>query len=146
ARLLVVAQAADAVVGAAELEGARDLKRLGLQQDTAADGRVQGRMLDQRRADGGGGDLAGGVDDAFEAGRMHRFPLTRGRRLCITLLMHANMILAIDQGTTSTRAIAFEVSQPQAGAPQAGRSPVGAKAGAPQVGRSPVGANKGGAF
>src|SRR5690606_33715859 len=79
-------------------------------------------------------------------GRMHRFPLTRGRRLCITLLMHANMILAIDQGTTSTRAIAFEVSQPQAGAPQAGRSPVGAKAGAPQVGRSPVGANKGGAF
>lgn len=33
--------------------------------------------------------------------------------------MQANMILAIDQGTTSTRAIAFEVT------PQAGRSPVG---------------------
>ncbi|HEY4585760.1 MAG TPA: FGGY family carbohydrate kinase, partial [Brevundimonas sp.] len=32
------------------------------------------------------------------------------------------MILAIDQGTTSTRAIAFEVSQPQAG-----RSPIGDK-------------------
>ena len=37
--------------------------------------------------------------------------------------MQANMILAIDQGTTSTRAIAFEVT------PQAGRSPVGHKNG-----------------
>ena len=67
-------------------------------------------MLDQRRADGGGGDLAGGVDDALETGRMHGFPLTSRRRLCITHIMQANMILAIDQGTTSTRAIAFEVS------------------------------------
>ena len=39
------------------------------------------------------------------------------------------MILAIDQGTTSTRAIAFEVSHPQADAPQAGRGPIGHKNG-----------------
>src|SRR5690606_37360330 len=47
------------------------------------------------------------------------FPLTRGGVLCITPIMHATMILAIDQGTTSTRAIAFEVT------PQAARSAVG---------------------
>src|SRR5690606_8531540 len=110
ARLLFVRQAADAVIGAAELEGARHLKRLGLHQHPPADGLVQGRMLEQRRANGGGGDLAGGVDDACEGGRRHGFPLTERRSIFITARMHANMILAIDQGTTSTRAIAFEVS------------------------------------
>ncbi len=76
ASLFLKGQAADAIVGAAKLEGPGALQRLGLHQNPTADRGVQGGALDQGRADGDALDLAGGVQNAFIAGpvRGHMLP------------------------------------------------------------------------
>jgi hypothetical protein len=69
---LLRAEPADAVVGAAELEAARALQGLGLEQHPSAHAFVQGRALDQRRTHRQAREALGGVlhvGEGRQAGR-----------------------------------------------------------------------------